>query len=83
MDDTSKLPTQSTQQPQQQVAITPDKLVTIEVKDENSALNLLVAFVNVAQQRGVFKIEESAKIFECIKMFQRSAAVGGSGSDKV
>lgn len=82
MDEASKQPGQSTQQPQQQVAITADKLVTIEVKDENSALNLLVAFVNVAQQRGVFKIDESAKIFECIKMFQRSA-VGGSSSDKV
>jgi hypothetical protein len=51
--------------------LTQDKLVGAEVKDENSALNLLVAFVNLAQNRGAFRIDESAKIYECIKMFQK------------
>ena len=34
-------------------------------------LNLLVGFINLAQQRGVYNIQESAKIWECIKMFQQ------------
>jgi hypothetical protein len=46
------------------------KLVDIPVTDENVALNLLVSFVSLAQNRGVFTIEESAKIWECIKKFQ-------------
>jgi hypothetical protein len=47
------------------------KLVDIEVKDENTALNLLVSFVNLAQRRGAFSIDEAAKIWECVKKFQR------------
>ena len=39
--------------------------------DENVALNILVSFCNLAQQRGAFNIEESAKIWECIKMFRK------------
>lgn len=47
------------------------KLVDIEVKDENTALNIMVNFLGLAQKRGVFSFDESAKIWECIKMFQR------------
>ncbi len=47
------------------------KIVDVEVTDENAALNLLVSFCNLAQQRGAFNIEESAKIWECIKMFKK------------
>ncbi len=47
------------------------KIVDIEVTDENVALNVLVSFCNLAQQRGAFNIEESAKIWECIKMFKK------------
>jgi hypothetical protein len=47
------------------------KLVDIPVTNENVALNLLVSFLNLAQRRGTFNIEESAKIFECIKKFQK------------
>lgn len=48
----------------------PPKLVDIEVKNENTALNLLVAFVQHAHAKGVFSIQESAKIWECINKFQ-------------
>lgn len=48
------------------------RLVDVEVKDENTALNLLVSFINVAHKRGVYSIDEAAKIWECIKMFQKS-----------
>ena len=47
------------------------KLTEIEVKNEFVALNLLVSFVNLAQRRGVYSIDESAKIWECIKKFQK------------
>jgi translation initiation factor 6 (eIF-6) len=47
------------------------RLVDVEVADENVALNLLVGFVSIAQRRGVFSMEESSKIWECIKKFQK------------
>ncbi len=51
--------------PQEQV-----KLVDAVISDQNAALNVIVGFVGVAQKRGCFAIDESAKIYECIKMFQ-------------
>ena len=47
------------------------KLVDVEINDENTALNVMVSFLSLAQKRGVFTLDESAKIWECIKMFQR------------
>jgi predicted transcriptional regulator len=49
-----------------------NKLLTVNVTDENTALNLLVSFINLAQRRGVYSIDESAKIWECISKFQKS-----------
>ena len=46
-------------------------LVNVPVTDENTALNLMVSFLTLAHKRGVFGIDESAKIWECIKMFQK------------
>jgi hypothetical protein len=40
------------------------------VNDENTALNTMVQFLGIAQKRGAFAINESAKIFECINIFQ-------------
>jgi glutathione synthase/RimK-type ligase-like ATP-grasp enzyme len=48
------------------------KLIDVEIKDENSALNVLVAFVQYAHSKGVYTIQESAKIWECINKFQGS-----------
>lgn len=48
------------------------KLVDVPVTDENVALNLIVAFVSLAQRRGVFSLDESAKIWECVKKFQKT-----------
>jgi len=45
------------------------KLVDQEVTDQNKALNLLVSFINLAQKRGAFTLDESAKIWDCIKFF--------------
>ena len=55
---------------------TPDKetkLVDVDVTDENVALNVLVSFLNLAQKRGAFSIDEAAKIWECVKKFQKKA----------
>jgi hypothetical protein len=45
------------------------KLVEQEITDQNKALNVLVSFVNLAQKRGAFNLDESAKIWECVKIF--------------
>ena len=49
-------------------------LSKIEIKDENIALNVMVAMLNMAQRRGAFSMEESAKTWECIQKFQRTEA---------
>jgi len=49
------------------------KLVDVQVTDENIALNLLVSFISVAHKRGVFTLDESAKIWECINKFNKPA----------
>jgi hypothetical protein len=46
-------------------------LLTVPINNENDALNALIGFLSVAQRRGTFAINESAKIFECVKRFQR------------
>ena len=47
------------------------RLVDISISDENTALNVIVSFVTLAHKRGAFGIDESAKIWECIRMFQK------------
>ena len=49
------------------------KLVDVPVDDEPIALNLMVSFLNLANKRGAFTIDESAKIWECIKKFHVEA----------
>ena len=46
------------------------RLVDIEVKNQNDALQLIVTFLNLAQKRGAFTLDESAKLWECVKHFQ-------------
>ena len=66
METNAKESTQSTKVPEKDT-----RLVDIEVKDEIVALNLMVGFLNLAHKRGVFTIDESAKIWECISKFQK------------
>ncbi len=49
-------------------------VLDVEVTNENVALNILITFVNLAQKRGAFNLNESAKIWECIKQFQKSSS---------
>lgn len=58
----------STEETPQQV-----NLLDIPVTDENTALNVMVAFINLAQRRGVFNVQESAKVWECIQQFKKSS----------
>ena len=48
------------------------KLVDVTVENPTEALNLMVSFIGLAQKRGAFTIDESAKIWECIKIFQKA-----------
>lgn len=49
-------------------------IVDIPINSHNTALNILVALVGVAQKRGAFNIQESAKLWECIQAFNTPAA---------
>jgi len=66
--------TQSTQEPykQEEPKQKEKKLVDIQVTNENIALNLMVSFLSLANKRGAFGIDESAKIWECVRLFQKS-----------
>jgi hypothetical protein len=55
---------QPTQEPTQ-------KLSEVKVENEVMALNILVSFLAQAQKRGAFSLDESAKIWECVKWFQK------------
>lgn len=46
------------------------RLVDIPVSNQNEALQLIVTFLNLAQKRGAFTLDESAKLWDCIKKFQ-------------
>lgn len=46
------------------------KLVDVPISNMHDALQVMVAFLNLAQKRGTYSIDECAKIWECIKMFQ-------------
>ena len=49
---------------------TQKNLTKVTVDSQNTAFNLIVSFVGVAQRRGAFALDEAAKIFECIQMFK-------------
>ena len=46
------------------------RLVDVPLNTQQDALQLVVTFLNLAQKRGAFTLDESAKIWDCIKMFQ-------------
>jgi len=55
-------------------AIVNNDLLNVPVTNENVALNVMVSFLNVAQKRGAFSFDESAKIWECIQKFINPAS---------
>ena len=66
MENNNNLPNQPPMPPQTEV-----KLVDVPIIDENAALNVMVSFLSLANKRGVFGLDESAKIWECVRMFQK------------
>jgi hypothetical protein len=54
------------------------RLVDVVIRDENAALNVMAGFLNLAQRRGAFSIDESAKIYECIRVFASKDAPNSS-----
>ena len=60
---TTEIPTASGEKKQ-------TRLVDIPVTNQNEALQLIVTFLNLAQKRGSFTLDESAKLWECVKHFQ-------------
>ena len=59
---------------------TKNTLLNTPITNENVALNVIVSFLNIAQRRGSFSIDESAKIWECIAMFQTLSSSSPSSS---
>jgi hypothetical protein len=54
------------------------RLVDVPIQNENTALNVMAGFLNLAQRRGAFSIEESAKIYECVRVFAPKDAPSSS-----
>ena len=50
----------------------PPSITTVPITDEITALNVLVQFAHIAQKRGAFNIQESAKLWECISKFMKT-----------
>lgn len=46
------------------------RLVDVPITNQNEALQLIVTFLNLAQKRGAFTLDESAKLWDCVKHFQ-------------
>jgi hypothetical protein len=64
---------QQQQQQQQQTAEQPRiKAVDMKITSESDALNCMVTFLNIAQKRGAFSLDEAAKIYECMLVFTPS-----------
>ena len=58
--------TTSTEPTEQQV-----KLSEIPVENKQIALNIMFAFLDAAQRRGIYSIEESAKLWECVTFLSK------------
>lgn len=41
----------------------------LKIENQEMALNLIGQFLELAQKRGAFNFQESAKIYECVKFF--------------
>ena len=44
-------------------------MADVKITDQNVALNVLVGFLNIAQRRGAYGMDEAAKIWEAVKFF--------------
>lgn len=61
----------SQSQSQSQSQPTQPSITEVNITDENTALNVMVSFLHLAQKRGAFNLQESAKVWECVKLFMK------------
>ena len=59
------------QDSQSQSQPTQPSITEVNITDENTALNVMVSFLHLAQKRGAFNLQESAKVWECVKLFMK------------
>lgn len=71
MDNNSQLSQKPVQEEQKDASQEGVRLVDLPIENEVTALNIIVSFLAQAQKRGAFTIEESSKIWECVKVFQK------------
>tara|TARA_B110000977_G_scaffold85317_1_gene113901 strand:+ start:4751 stop:4990 length:240 start_codon:yes stop_codon:yes gene_type:complete len=45
-------------------------LKDIVIDSQNTAISVMAGMLEIAQSRGTFNIEESSKLWECIKQFR-------------
>lgn len=62
---TATTPTTPEEQPQMPQV----NLMTMPLDNQNQALNVMVGFLNIAQRRGAYGVDESARIWEAMKFF--------------
>ena len=63
--------TTQTEPPTQTEQTAQTAIKDISIDNENIALNVMVGMLNIAQKRGAFSLEESAKTWECVQMFMK------------
>lgn len=62
--------TQSTPSLKEGTPMNQVNLLEVNIDTPNTALNVMIGFLGIAQKRGAFAINESAKIFQCIEKFK-------------
>ena len=56
-------------------------LKDIHITDETMAVSVMAGMLEIAQRRGAFNIEESAKIWECLQRLQKPQSLySGNGT---
>lgn len=55
--------------PEEQPQMPQVNLMTMPLDNQNQALNVMVGFLNIAQRRGAYGVDESARIWEAMKFF--------------
>lgn len=68
------------QEQQQQPRVNLDD---IQVTSQDVALNLMAQFLEVAQKRGAFSMQEAAKIYQCVKFFRPTSVPTQSNESEV
>ena len=67
--ETASVPKETVSVPKETDNLKQISLIDVDITDENVALNVIIGYLGVAQKRGTFAINESAKIYECVKKF--------------